>query len=1718
LKEKQNTTFIKIFLRFASVILLLLPSFLNLAAVPVYGEEPVPKPQGNQATLEQYFYEQEKNNAAEKSAAFQEAIQAQMKERGLINDDGTVQEADDSQRVRIIVQLKKAAAVDNDKTAAPDGSADSIAAINKATKKVTDQQQDIKKQIEKLTGTKAQHSFGYLINGFSIDTKISDIDKIQKLPEVAAVTIANVYYPTEASANSMGNVQQAWEKYKLKGEGMVISIIDTGIDYTHQDLLLSDNKTGKLTADKVEQTKSTFGYGKYYTDKVPFGYNYADNNDNVIDNDNKSMHGQHVAGIAAANGQIQGVAPEAQLLAMKVFSNNENTSGAYTDAIVAAIEDSVTLGADIINMSLGSDNGNINPDDPQTKAIQRATEMGVLSVISAGNSSVSSTNNTSSNPQNLFEAEDISTVGSPGTTPEALTVASSENTNVKVHTLASPGIHFSSEPELQGSARVSLQHTVNYAFLANDPHEIVAVGKGKTEDFKGKDLQGKIALVQRGEITFSEKAKNAKKAGAVAVFIYNNTDGLLNMALTDKQYPTLGLTQKDGEQLATQANGQSLAFTLGEVEQINTNAGKLSGFTSWGPTPELEFKPEITAPGGEINSLANHNSYQSMSGTSMAAPFTAGAQALIYQSIKSKNLSLSNQEIPQFAKNSVMNTAEPMMDPEHSEEIFSPRRQGAGHIKVDKAIENTVSLTDPTEGDASIALKDIGQTVAFSVTLTNYGKKAETYQFNDFGGVYTQATDSNKELYDTKIANAAITADRNQVTVAAGTTETIKLTITLPNDLPKQSFVEGYIGFDSSSEAPNLVIPYMGFYGTYSGSSIISAPFYEAESIAPTYAGYLVSNNNTILALDEANKIQPELQVISPNNDEQQDYAQPVLYFLKNYKKAEYAIVDEKDQVIKNLYTEYNGRKDSFNSSIGNWTTTSNSLTAWDGTTYDQKTGQDKAVPDGQYRFKITVSPRSAGAEQTTYLPIKVDTTAPEFKEFSVNDDGTLTLKVTDNYSGVKNKASVAINGKNYTATLTKTAEGQYQTNSLKDHLGSGKNLIEVLVSDNGLNTAYQENYVTIGDGGDLLLFNLQDNQKITTNDSSFDAKNNTYEVSGTYLENTTFYANGVEIKTDTNGAFVVAVPLVNNAEPITQIKFSLDQAGQQDIRSVPVQLAIQGPSLTVNNVENDLVTAQGDTYNISGTTNAQQLVLTNTSNGEILDLSTSIDNGTFSGEIPLVFGDNLLYLVATDVDGNETVKTFNVQSNSTAYGETILEFDLLNPDSLSIINANNPAYNSDTHTLTVTGHLKYPVQNFQLNGEDVTVNPDDLSFRHQIKNIASGKNIIPAYAQDDRLNNGKPVVDHGLWIIVDSKLPALTIAGAVPDDQGNIKVYTNQTPYTIKANVTDNLSGYNLKINNSTVYTDPLYTIFDEKFFANRPAVDVTYPIDLSEGENNVKIEAQDALGNTTTLNLTIDHHVAQLEAPKVTPSTTKLTNKPVKLQVTKPADADLYYSIDQTNWLKADNDLTVAKNQTVLFKFKDKYGNESPVTTHQIQNIRTQVAAAPKVTLRAGNNNQSITVALGYANELNDEQARETHLAYSLDAGKTWNNYTEAFTVDHSLVLFVKSYDDAGNESSILKETIVIAKNDTENANNTGTGNNTANKPTDNVKDESAAISNTNSAESDDNRQVISFTNAKDKQANSAQNLPSTGTKSSVPWIIVGLILLAIVAFVFLRKKQKK
>ncbi|MEH6995307.1 S8 family serine peptidase, partial [Neobacillus drentensis] len=371
------------------------------------------------------------------------------------------------------------------------------------------------------------------------------------------------------------------------GKGVKVGILDTGIDYNHPDLkdafkggydfVDNDKDPMETTYDdwKNSGKAEKMGGGTYYTE-----------------------HGTHVAGIIAGQGKntstdtpVEGVAPDADIYSYRVLGPYGNGS---TSAILAGIDKAVADGMDVINMSLGA-----NYNDPlyvTSIAVNNAVLAGVTMVVSAGNS-----------------GDSMYTLGSPGTSPLAITVGASD-TSVTI-------------PTFTGTAHASTGDvTVDLKLAAQGPSDKIADFQSQTlkmvnVGFGGEpnywmgaagtstpiDVNGKVVLAQRGSFSIAEINARAKSKGAKAVVLYNtSTDPVGEVFLGDVfgYMPTFLLSYSQGAAITAKLpvsgplKGTSLDFTFGNMSQIVTEGDKLASFSSRGPSRILyDIKPEVTAPG-----------------------------------------------------------------------------------------------------------------------------------------------------------------------------------------------------------------------------------------------------------------------------------------------------------------------------------------------------------------------------------------------------------------------------------------------------------------------------------------------------------------------------------------------------------------------------------------------------------------------------------------------------------------------------------------------------------------------------------------------------------------------------------------------------------------------------------------------------------------------------------------------------------------------------------------------------------------------------------------------------------------------------------------------------------------------------------------------------------------------------------------------------------------
>ncbi|MFB1051531.1 S8 family serine peptidase [Paraliobacillus sp. JSM ZJ581] len=405
------------------------------------------------------------------------------------------------------------------------------------------------------------------------------------------------------------------------GKGVKVGVIDTGIDYNHPDL----------------QSNYQGGYDLVDLDDDPM--------ETTLTEGEPTIHGTHVAGIIAANGKMKGMAPNVSLYGYRALG----PGGAGTSIqVIAALEKAVNDGMDIINMSLGNTvNG---PDWPTSVAVNRAVEEGVSVVIANGNSG----------PANW-------TVGSPATATKAIAVGAS----TPIVQTASIIDRFEKKQIPLTPIAGSIEWTFQRKYL------LVDGGIGK----KLSNISGKIVLIKRGEHTFTEKVKQAEVGGAVGVIIYNNEEEPFQASLqAESNIPAVTVSKADGEWLKKQVQKDSYWIQTMHQQQQD----QITDFSSRGPvTANWSIKPEIVAPGENITSTIPNNGYQSLQGTSMAAPHIAGALALLKEAHPNWT--------PAQLKGALLTQAKPL---KINGVLYDPIEQGMGRIRLNESITTRTILHD----------------------------------------------------------------------------------------------------------------------------------------------------------------------------------------------------------------------------------------------------------------------------------------------------------------------------------------------------------------------------------------------------------------------------------------------------------------------------------------------------------------------------------------------------------------------------------------------------------------------------------------------------------------------------------------------------------------------------------------------------------------------------------------------------------------------------------------------------------------------------------------------------------------------------------------------------------------------------------------------------------------------------------------------------------------
>ncbi|MFH6701617.1 S8 family serine peptidase [Streptococcus suis] len=854
------------------------------------------------------------------------------------------------------------------------------------------------------------------------EKKVEEEEKLSVADETTAITNQEEAKPQNIDSNTIITVPKVWDS-GYKGEGTVVAIIDSGLDIDHDVLHISDLSTAKYKSEKeIEAAKEAAGitYGEWFNDKVVFGYNYVDVN-TVLKEEDKRSHGMHVTSIATGNptqpvaGQLMyGVAPEAQVMFMRVFSDLKATTGAAL--YVKAIEDAVKLGADSINLSLGGANGSVvNMNENVTAAIEAARRAGVSVVIAAGNDGTFGSGH--SNPS--ADYPDYGLVGAPSTARDAISVASYNNTTVGSKVINIIGLENNADLNY-GKSSFDNPEKSPVPFEIGKEYEYVYAGIGQASDFDGLDLTGKLALIKRGTITFSEKIANATAAGAVGVVIFNSRPGEANVSMqlddTAIAIPSVFIPLEFGEALA--ANSYKIAFNNETDIRPNPEAGLLSDFSSWGLSADGELKPDLAAPGGAIYAAINDNDYANMQGTSMASPHVAGAAVLVKQYLQATYPTKSPQEIEALVKHLLMSTAKAHVNKETTA-YTSPRQQGAGIIDTAAAISTGLYLTGE-DGYGSITLGNVEDTFSFTVTLHNITNEDKTLNYS------TQlTTDTVQNGLITLAPRLLAEIPGGKVTVKANSSTTVTINVDassfaeeLTGLMKNGYYLEGFVRFTDVADGGDIVsIPYVGFRGEFQNLAVLEEPIYNliadgkggfyfepvtaqpnTVDISHHYTGLVTGSTELIystdkrsdlaiktlgtfkneagyfvLELDESGK--PHL-AISPNGDNNQDSLAFKGVFLRNYTDLVASVYAADDTERTNPLWESQPQSGNKNFYSGDPKNPKSSIiypTEWNGTDSD-----GNALADGKYQYVLTYSSEVPGAAvQTMIFDVIIDRESP---------------------------------------------------------------------------------------------------------------------------------------------------------------------------------------------------------------------------------------------------------------------------------------------------------------------------------------------------------------------------------------------------------------------------------------------------------------------------------------------------------------------------------------------------------------------------------------------------------------------------------------------------------------------------------------------------------------------------------------------------------------------
>ncbi|MGT2933244.1 S8 family serine peptidase [Streptococcus catagoni] len=749
--------------------------------------------------------------------------------------------------------------------------------------------------------------------------------------------------------------------------------------------------------------------------------------------DKHESHGMHVTGIATANPlkasptgeRFLGVAPEAQVLFMRIFTSDigETNEALY----VKAIEDAVALGADAINISIGSSNGSLNYLNKGLKdAIEKARQEGVAVAIAAGNESVYG----ASHERPLASNPDYGMVGDPSTARSAISVAAVNNPTVIDRLLFVEGL--AGRADLNHGRGIYTQangnDTIKEVLSYDKELEFTYVESLKPDYLETIDISGKVALLRRDSgVVYSDMIIALKNKGASAVLIFNHIAGqankLMDINFEAKKIPSAFISYELGKAMSElNGNGSGRLVFESQLKKAPSQLAKLMNqYSSWGLTSDGYLKPDITAPGGDIYSTYNDDHYGSQTGTSMASPQIAGASLLIKQYIEENHKDISKDRIQDLVKSLMMSNASIQVHPE-TKAMISPRQQGAGLLNLEKAMSSGLYITGK-DGYSSLSVGNVKDKLTLTMTIHNISDQDKTLKYHT--DLITDLVEKGRFSLKPK---ALKTYEGKEVHIKAKSEATITITLDvssfdqlLSKEMPNGYFLEGFVSFVNASDGTKdqINIPFVSYKGEFENLAVVEESIYgllakgkkgfytldtgvkDEIPVGKGYTGLVTigseinvaspnpateilqtlgtfKNKDGKFILGKNEKGLPVL-AISPNGDQNQDFAAFTGVFLRKYRDLRGSVYSADDHKHSKLLWQSQPHKGDKNyySDVRFPKSTTLLTTGWNG---ENQVGEP--LPDGKYQYVVSYySDVAGGKKQEMVFEVILDREKPLMTE-----------------------------------------------------------------------------------------------------------------------------------------------------------------------------------------------------------------------------------------------------------------------------------------------------------------------------------------------------------------------------------------------------------------------------------------------------------------------------------------------------------------------------------------------------------------------------------------------------------------------------------------------------------------------------------------------------------------------------------------------------------------